>query len=300
MTGSIFIFGLGYSASVFATQMLSIGWEVAGTTRSAQKARALRAAGFTPVLYNGKPNATIEAKLKRADAVLVSIAPDVSGAEPGAAFGGDVVLQGLGDVIKTKLKNSWIGYLSTVGVYGDHDGAWVSETTQCRPVSKRSRARVAAENAWLDAAKAAGLPLGIFRLSGIYGPGRNPLEKVARGAGRRIDKPGQVFNRIHVDDIATALMAAIEKRAGGLFNITDDEPAPPQDVVAYAAKLLDVEVPPLIPFEEADLSPMGRSFYGENKRVSNQKSKDVLGMQYKVPDYRTGMKCALADFRQSQ
>ncbi|MEP0521731.1 MAG: SDR family oxidoreductase [Hyphomicrobiales bacterium] len=300
MTGSLFIFGLGYSANAFATQMLARGWQVSGSTRSEAKARALRKAGFDPVIYDVKASATIEAKLKQADAVLVSIAPDVNGAKPDVAFGGDVVLQDFGDIITTQLQHPWIGYLSTVGVYGNHDGAWVDETTQCRPVSKRSTARVAAENAWLEAAENAQLPLCVFRLSGIYGPGRNPLEKVARGAGRRIDKPGQVFNRIHVNDIATALASGIEKQASGIFNITDDEPAPPQDVVTYAAKLLDVAVPPLIPFEEADLSPMGRSFYGENKRVSNQKSKDVLGMQYEIPDYRAGMKRALADLRQGQ
>lgn len=300
MTGSLFIFGLGYSARVFAAQMRDIGWQVSGTTRSAEKTEILRAEGFNPVIFKGVTNPGIEAKLKRADAILVSIAPDVSGADSHVAFGGDPVLQRFENVIRTRLQKPWLGYLSTVGVYGNHDGAWVDETTECRPVSTRSLARVAAENAWLRVAEEANLPMSIFRLSGIYGPGRNPLEKVARGAGRRIDKPGQVFNRIHVDDIAQALLCSIEKGSNGIFNITDDEPAPPQDVVAYAAELLGMPVPPLIPFEEADLSPMGRSFYGENKKVSNAKSKEILGMRYSVPDYRVGMKRAMVDLAQNQ
>ncbi|MFK8032681.1 MAG: SDR family oxidoreductase [Hyphomicrobiales bacterium] len=300
MTGSVFIFGLGYSARAFATKMRDNGWQVSGTTRSAEKEEGLRALGFEPFLYNGLPNSAVSAELQSADVILVSIAPDPDGAEAGLPFGGDPVLRDFASVIKLLPKKPWLGYLSTVGVYGNHDGAWVKETTKCRPVSKRSRARVAAEQAWIDMADAADFPLGIFRLSGIYGPGRNPLEKVARGAGRRIDKPGQVFNRIHVDDIATALVSAVEKRAPGIFNITDDEPAPPQNVVEYAAKLLDLDVPPLIPFDEADLSPMGRSFYGENKKVSNAKSKEILAMNYSVPDYRAGMQRALSDFRQKQ
>lgn len=300
MTKSVFIFGLGYSARVFAVQMLNAGWQVSGTTRSAEKAEVLRAAGIKPFMYNGAASTAIEAELKKADAILVSIAPDPDGADISVPFGGDPVLRNFADTLKTLPNKPWLGYLSTVGVYGNHDGAWVDETTKCRPVSKRSRARVAAETAWSELAKDADLRLGIFRLSGIYGPGRNPLEKVARGAGRRIDKPGQVFNRIHVDDISAALVSAVAKRADGLFNITDDEPAPPQDVVAYAANLLEVEVPPLIPFDEANLSPMGRSFYGENKKVSNAKSKDILAMTYSIPNYRAGMQRALADLRKNQ
>lgn len=297
MTQKLFVFGLGFSARAFASQMHAKGWQVSGTTRSADKAEVLHAEGFEPFLYAGKPNAEIAAALAAADAILISIAPDPEGANGHMAYGGDLVLTDFADTFKTLPKKPWLGYLSTVGVYGNHDGAWVDETGECRPISKRSRARVAAENAWQALAKSVNLKLGIFRLSGIYGPGRNPLEKVARGAGRRINKPGQVFNRIHVDDIAQALVAAVEKNCEGVFNITDDEPAPPQDVVAHAAELLNMDVPPLIPFEDAELSAMGRSFYGENKRVSNAKSKTVLGMQYTVPNYRSGMKRALHDWR---
>ncbi len=293
MTKNLFIFGLGYSARFFAEHMRAEGWQVTGTTRSAKKAADLAIAGFQPMLYSGGASEEMRAALRAADAVLISIAPDPEAAQADPEFGGDPVLRDFAKELTSLPKKPWLGYLSTVGVYGNHDGAWVDETTQCRPVSRRSKARIAAETAWQKAAAAAGLTLGIFRLSGIYGPGRNPLEKVARGEGRRINKPGQVFNRIHVDDIAAALALAVAQHKGGIFNITDDEPAPPQDVVAFAANLLEVEVPPLIPFDDADLSPMGRSFYGENKRVANAKSKAELGLHYSVPDYRTGMKRAL-------
>lgn len=293
MTKSLFIFGMGYSARIFATRMHAEGWRITGTTRSAQKATDLRNAGFHPILYDGGVSEEITTALASADAVLMSIAPDPDAAEAQPDSGGDPVLRDFATMLASSPKKPWLGYLSTVGVYGNHDGAWVNETTTCRPVSRRSRARISAEAAWQKMADAADLTLGVFRLSGIYGPGRNPLEKVARGQGRRIHKPGQVFNRIHVDDIAAALALAITHRKGGIFNITDNEPAPPQDVVAFAAGLLDVAVPPLIPFEDADLSPMGRSFYGENKRVSNAKSKADLGLQYSVPDYRIGMRQAL-------
>jgi nucleoside-diphosphate-sugar epimerase len=182
----------------------------------------------------------------------------------------------------------WAGYLSTVGVYGDHDGAWVDEETPVDPQSKRSRMRVDAENAWLHRQAVVGFELGIFRLAGIYGPGRSALDKVRDGTARRIIKPGQVFNRIHVDDIGRVVAAAATRGAGGVFNVSDDEPGPPQDVIAHAADLLGVDAPPEVLFEEADLSPMGRSFYGENKRVSNARIKQAFGpMLY--PTYREGL-----------
>lgn len=297
MTKNLFIFGLGYSARAFAKRTHADGWQVTGTTRSEEKAADLAKAGFVPLIYRGVVSEDITTAMQNADAVLMSIAPDPDDAEAHPEFGGDPVLRDFSVALASLPQNPWLGYLSTVGVYGNHDGAWVDETTECRPISRRSRARIAAETAWQNMADAADLNLGIFRLSGIYGPGRNPLEKVARGKGRRINKPGQVFNRIHVDDIAEALVLAVTQNKGGIFNITDNEPAPPQDVVAFAAGLLDVDVPPLIPFDEADLSPMGRSFYGENKRVSNAKSKTELGLHYSVPDYRTGMQLALQSLK---
>ena len=184
----------------------------------------------------------------------------------------------------------WIGYLSTVGVYGNHDGAWVDEQTQVAPVSVRSKQRVAAENEWRSLSEETGIPLAIFRLSGIYGPGRNALVTASKGASRRLVKTGQVFNRIHVDDIAEAVRLAAHSRCGGLFNITDNLPAPPQDVVTFAHELIGTEPPEELDFETADLTPMARSFYGENKQVSNQRSKDVLKLDYQWPDYRQSLR----------
>ncbi|PCJ85897.1 MAG: NAD(P)-dependent oxidoreductase [Hyphomicrobiales bacterium] len=292
---TVFIFGLGYSASYAAQRLATDGFEIVGTSRSSDGGAQIAARGWQSLLFDGIFREEIAQHMRRADHILISIAPDVAGADPGAPYGGDPVLSVFANTFKDLPKKPWLGYLSTVGVYGHHEGAWVDETSACYPVSKRSLARLAAENAWRDLAAEIGSPLGVFRLSGIYGFGRNPLEKVARGEGRRINKPGQVFNRIHVQDIASALVLAVQQRADGLFNITDDEPAPPQDVVKYAAELLKMPVPPLIPFDECDLSPMGRSFYGENKRVSNQKSKEQLGLSYAMPTYREGMKRALLD-----
>jgi nucleoside-diphosphate-sugar epimerase len=182
----------------------------------------------------------------------------------------------------------WAGYLSTVGVYGDHDGAWVDETTALRPVSRRSVQRVAAERAWQDLQQASDITCGAFRLAGIYGENRSALDKVRSGTARRIIKPGQVFNRIHVDDIGRVVAAAARANSRGVFNVADDVPCPPQDVVAYAAALLGVEPPPEVAFDDADLSPMGRSFYGENKQVSNDRIKQAFGpMLY--PSYREGL-----------
>ena len=187
-------------------------------------------------------------------------------------------------------KLEWIGYLSTVGVYGDHAGKWVDETAPLKPISARSRQRVRAENEWINLAQACGLDLCIFRLSGIYGPGRNALRKAREERARRLVKEGQVFNRIHVDDIARATELAIERQAVGIFNITDDEPAPPQDVVLFAHDLLGLQPPPVLDFDKAEITTMARSFYGENKRVSNALSKSHLHMVYNWPNYRDALR----------
>ncbi len=209
--------------------------------------------------------------------LLVSIGPDEHG---------DPVINAARKLLVEASSLSWIGYLSTVGVYGNHDGNWVDEETLCKPVSKRSIERVAAENEWQSLAREKGIPLTIFRLSGIYGPGRNAMKNIEKGISRRLVKKDQVFNRIHRDDISQAVAKAMMIKANGIFNITDDEPAPPQDVVTYVHKLRGSEPPPEIDFETADLTPMARSFYGENKRVSNAKSKSVLGVKYRWPNYR--------------
>jgi nucleoside-diphosphate-sugar epimerase len=277
----LFIFGIGYSARAIARTLAPAAESIAGTTRDPDKAAALRAEGYKAILLDGlAPDDGVTAALASATHLLVSIAP---------AAEGDPVLEYFADAIRRMPHLQWIGYLSTVGVYGDHAGAWVDETSACRPVSRRSVWRAAAERAWGTLGAERAVPTAIFRLAGIYGPGRNAFENFARGTARRIDKPGQVFNRIHVDDIAAVAAAAAVLRAGGIFNVTDDEPAPPQDVVAHAAALLGVAPPPLVPFAEAALSPMGRSFYGENKRVSNGKIKDMLGVRLQYPTYREGL-----------
>lgn len=289
------ILGLGYSCHAAARHLQADGWRISGTTRSQDKAAALQQAGISAFLFgDGSDPAPLLDALASADAILLSIAPNPGNA-PKTVL--DPVLHHLGPAMGNLVAQDgkpWLCYLSTVGVYGDHGGAWVDETTECRPVSARSKARVAAETAWQNFADNHDLRLAIYRLSGIYGPGRNPLAKLKRGESRRINKPGQVFNRIHVEDIAQAVALGAAQGAQGLFNITDDEPAPPQEVVAYGAELLEIPPPPLVPFDKADLSPMGRSFYGENKRVSNTRSKQTLGLDYRYPNYRLGLSAELA------
>ncbi|NVK35743.1 MAG: SDR family oxidoreductase [Rhodobacteraceae bacterium] len=277
----LFVFGVGYSSKAFVERVKDQFEWVGGTTRSQEKCAELSALGIEPFLFSDrKAEGDLAAALEQATHVLVSIGPDEQG---------DPALDAFADVLR-KARPEWIGYLSTVGVYGNHDGEWVDEETPCRPVSKRSRQRVAAEEAWLSFANENELLIQIFRLSGIYGPGRNTFKKLRNGTARRLVKPGQVFNRIHVADIAGALEVAMRWPKSGIINVTDDEPAPPQDVVEYAARLLDVAVPDEVSFDEADLTPMARSFYGENKRVSNKKLQHEIGYDFLFPTYREGLK----------
>jgi nucleoside-diphosphate-sugar epimerase len=273
----VFIFGAGYSGRAFA-RADKAGVAIAGTTRSPERFDALRQAGIAPVLFDGALSEEIAAELATTTHLVISTAPGEAG---------DPVLEAARDVILRAMPAlRWIAYLSTVGVYGDHGGGWVDERSACRPVSNRSRWRVEAERQWLEIGRQAGLPVAVLRLSGIYGPGRNAFVNLRDGTARRLVKPGQVFNRIHVEDIAGALWHLAGSARGGVFNVTDDLPAPPQDVVAYAASLMGVEPPPEIPFETAQLSPMARSFYGENKRVAN-KAIGEAGYAFRFPDYRT-------------
>jgi nucleoside-diphosphate-sugar epimerase len=276
MTDRIFIFGAGYSCKAFGRA--NPGARITGTTRSVENFDALRQAGIEPVLFNSQTISTsVRNELATATHIIVSIAPDET-RDPTHKL-----LSRLSAADAPALR--WIGYLSTVGVYGDHEGAWVDETSACRPVSMRSVLRLKAERAWQALAGEWKLPLAILRLSGIYGPGRNAFVNLENGTAKRLVKPGQVFNRIHVEDIAGALWLLAGRRIGGVFNVTDDEPAPPQDVVAFAAGLMGIEPPPEQPFETAQISPMARSFYGENKRVSNARLK-AEGFEFRYPDYR--------------
>jgi nucleoside-diphosphate-sugar epimerase len=279
MTSRFFILGAGYSAKAFAATRSDRSVEIAGTTRSAEKFEALRRVGIEPLLFDGKEfSPDLLESLRQATHLIVSISPEE---------GGDPVVEMVGgDLAKLAPQLRWIGYLSTVGVYGNYDGGWVDETGECRPVSKRSQLRLEAENQWQALGEKAGVPVAVLRLSGIYGPGRNAFVNLRNGTSKRLIKPGQVFNRIHVADIAGTLWHLADRDLGGIFNVTDDMPAPPQDVVSYAAGLMRVEPPPEIPFASAQLSPMARSFYGENKRVSNAAIKGT-GYRFRYPDYRS-------------
>lgn len=281
MTRNILILGAGYSAQAFSrARPEGLVDAIQGTTRSTEKFDALRAAGSAPLLWEGGPALPELANaLSATTHLVVSAAPGDDG---------DPALNALGARIRTAENLRWIGYLSTVGVYGDHGGAWIDEAAALRPVSRRSKNRVAAEAAWARLSEEAGLPVAILRLSGIYGPGRNAFVNLERGTAKRLKKTGQVFNRIHADDIAGSLWHLMGLEAGGAFNVSDDEPAPPQDVVAFAAELMGVAPPPETPFETAALTPMQRSFYGENKRVSNAKLKGS-GYRFRFPDYRAAL-----------
>lgn len=279
----LFCFGLGYSAAALAKRLSGESWTISGTSTTADGALGLERQGFRAHLFDGtSPAFRVRASLGQVSHVLVSVPPDPSG---------DPVLRHYGRDLAEASGIKWVGYLSTIGVYGDHQGAWVDETTPAYPTSERSKRRLVAENAWLDFARRTGKRVGIFRLAGIYGPERCAIDNLRDGTARRIVKPGQVFNRIHVEDIASVLAAAMAGRGREtIYNVTDDEPAPPQDVVAFAARLLGVPTPPESTLETAGLSPMALSFYAENKRVRNARLKADLGVSLIYPTYREGLR----------
>lgn len=280
MEKTLLSFGHGFSASALARLLLPGGWRVIGTTRSEDKASRLMAEGVEPRIW---PGADMIPALDAATHVLVSAAPGQDG---------DPVLVDLRDEIAERAgRFQWVGYLSTTGVYGDHDGDWVDEETPLNPATARGQARVEAEAAW---AAIPGLPLHIFRLAGIYGPGRGPFAKVREGTARRIIKPGQVFSRTHVDDIAQVLLASMDRpNPGGIYNVCDDDPAPPEDVIEEAARLLGLPIPEAEDFDTAEMSPMARSFYSESKKVRNDRIKTELGVVLRYPDYRVGLRALL-------
>lgn len=280
MAKTLLSIGHGYSAQALAPLLLANGWRIIGTTRSPEKAEALRAEGLEAVVW---PGTDLRPLLAQASHVLTSVAPTPEG---------DPVLAEIGAELARAQHLEWVGYLSTTGVYGDHGGGWVDEDTPLTPSTKRGQMRVAAEAAW----QALGLPLHIFRLAGIYGPGRGPFAKVRAGTARRIIKRGQVFSRIHVADIAQVLAASMARPdPGAVYNLCDDDPAPPEEVIAYAADLLGLPLPPAEDFETAEMTAMARSFYAESKRVSNRRIKAELGVELRFPDYRAGLQSLLAD-----
>ena len=265
---SLFCFGFGYTAEHLAPS-LPAGWQIGGTVRH----------------KNGRPGIQLFGEaldLSHITHLLISIPPEEAG---------DPVLLRYRHALEAANDLRWIGYLSTTGVYGDHNGALVDETTPLAPTSERSRRRAAAERDWLDFGVQQDVPVRIFRLAGIYGPGRNALEDLKDGTAKRIVRPGQLFSRIHVEDIAQTLLASLAASGeSAIFNVCDDEPAPPAEVVAYAADLLGVEPPPEIPFEQAALSPMALTFWADNKRVDNRLMKEELGVSLRYPTYREGLR----------
>jgi len=277
---SLMIFGLGQSARAFVQRVGADYSSITATVRDSAAALPMQGveildfneAGFDPRLTRAVSDAEV---------ILCSVPPDAEG---------DPVLEWFGDTIQAAHRLKWLGYLSTIGVYGDHQGGWVDETTAVQGESERSYRRMMVEQMWQDFARDAGLPLHIFRLAGIYGPAQNALLQLRRGTAKRVIKPGQVFNRIHVEDIVAVLKASLQKpHAQAIYNVSDDEPSPPQDVVAYAAQKSGYPLPPEMPFEKANLSPMALSFYGENKRVSNALIKEALGVTLAYPTYRQGI-----------
>lgn len=285
--GNLLSFGHGYSATALARALLPLGWQITGTTRSPDKAARIEATGVTPLIW---PGADLAPAIADATHLLLSAGPTAEG---------DPVLPNWRNAIAAQARRGalkWVGYLSTTGVYGDHQGGWVDEATPLTPSTRRGQWRVAAEAAWQDLAAECDLPLHIFRLAGIYGPGRGPFAKVRAGTARRIIKPGQVFSRIHVDDIAQVLAASIARpRPGAIYNLCDNDPAPPQDVIAHAAELLGLPLPEAVDFDTAEMTPMARSFYAESKRVRNDLIKAELGVVLRHPDYRSGLAALLAE-----
>jgi nucleoside-diphosphate-sugar epimerase len=276
----LFCFGLGFSALALARALKPQGFALAGTCRSEAKAESLRAEGIEAFVY-GPDHALDKAALSGVTHLLLSVPPDERGDPVALAF-------------ETELKSlplAWAGYLSTTGVYGDRGGDWVDETSALTPSGERGRRRLAAERAWLALPQ----PAHLFRLAGIYGPGRSALDTVRSGRAKRILKPGQVFSRIHVEDIVAVLLASIARPdPGTAYNVCDDDAADPAEVMAFACELLGVAPPPEVPFAEAELSPMARSFYDDNKRVRNDRIKHALGVTLRYPSYREGLRALLA------
>lgn len=286
--GRLLCIGLGFSARCLAGRLAAAGWTVAGTARSIDRCRAAAARGYRMHHFDrGLPLADPAAVLAPATHLLISAPPDGDGDPMLDAHRADLVRHGSG--------LRWIGYLSTTGVYGDRAGAWVSEDDPPQPRATRSRRRLAAEQGWLALLHGHGLPVHLFRLAGIYGPGRSQLDAVRAGTARRVVKPGHLFGRIHVEDIATVLQASIARpRPGAVYNVCDDEPAAPAAVTAFACDLLGVAPPPETPYADAEMSPMARSFWADNRRVRNDRIKQELGVTLAYPSYREGLRAVLA------
>lgn len=279
----LFIFGLGYAGMAVARAALAAGWRVAGTWRD-----SLPESHPEIELVRFSEDYPLQAgALDEVIGLLSTVPPQESG---------DPVLDALGKDINIMERFAWVGYLSTTGVYGDRQGGLVDETSPLLPSIGRSIQRARAEAEWLSLWQTRKVPVHIFRLPGIYGPGRSALDQLRKGTAHRIDKPGHVFSRIHVEDLAGAVLASLtHPTPGEVYNLCDDDPAPQHEVVAHAAGLLGMPPPPLLPFDQAQLSPMARSFYADNKRVANAKMKERLGYNLKYPSYKNGLAAILAE-----
>lgn len=284
----LFCFGYGYSCDYLGYELQRLGgWTLGGTTRDPEKRRGLLARRIRTQIFDyNYPLADADAILREVTHLLISTPPDDDG---------DPVFNVHASDIAHMPNLQWVGYLSTTGVYGDRAGGSVDENSEIRPSSKRGSRRAVAEQQWLSLYREYGLPIHIFRLAGIYGPGRSALDSVRAGVARRIDKPGQVFNRIHVEDIAQTLIASMNNsNPGAAYNLADDDPRPSHEVIRYACELLGLNVPPLIPFNEADMAPIALSFYKDNKYVLNNRIKQELGVILKYPNYKVGLEGCLA------
>ena len=282
----LFCFGLGYTALRLARVLLAEGWLVAGTSRTAEGCAAMEEEGIHAYHFATDHEIEDPAVLSSTTHLLTSVPPDGEG---------DPVLRHHGAPLGTLPDLQWVGYLSATSVYGDKNGAWIDETATCVPATDRGHGRVAAEAEWLGRCGKTGLPVHVFRLAGIYGSGRSALDQMRSGRAKRIDRPDHLFSRIHVDDIVSVLQASMAgPLPGTIYNVCDDEPAASADVLAFAAELLGVDPPPLVGFDEAGLSDLARSFYSDNRLVSNKRIKDHLGVALKYPDYRSGLRQILA------
>lgn len=291
-TPSLLIFGLGYSGLRIADDRRRLGWQVSGTTRSRQKASEVTELGVEGLVFDGEASPSpaddaVRAALARATHLLVTTPPGSDGDPVLRRFRKEALQLGDGPL-------RWMGYLSTTGVYGEHHGEWVDESTEPVPGLDRTRRRLKAENEWGTLSRITGVPLQIFRISGIYGPGRSALDRIRAGRARSVVKDGSVFNRVHVDDLVGIVLAGMEHpEVDGIFNVSDDLPAPNHVVMRHAAEMLDAEPPVEVPFAEAGLSPMGASFFAEDRRVRNDRAKSELGYRFRHPTYREGLAAIL-------
>ena len=287
MSNSLFCFGYGYTCDYLGHELMMTGnWSISGTTRDLERKEVLKQRGIKAHIFDYQsPLLNPSSTLENVTHILISTPPNDNGDPTYLIHDEDIA----------ELKNlKWIGYLSATSIYGDRQGGWVSEQNNPSPSSQRGSRRLKAERQWQELAEEHNLPLHIFRLSGIYGPGRSAIDSVRAGVARRIEKPGHAFNRIHVEDIVQTLITSMNNpMAGNIYNLSDDEAAPSHEVIAYACKLLGMKPPPVIPYEEADLAPITRSFYSDNKRIENDKIKEQLGIKLKYPNHRLGLQACL-------